>query len=243
VPNIGVTPVRQFLFDTADPALSEVGVQDTNKGNDVTTVIDTEPDPTKNRCSVGYFQCAGVNPHSTAFQLNSSIIPSRYTLTYWWKTDPCGNTLVFSGYGGCAGWGNVYHGLYPSAVPSNPPVSPTDAYCFRRGNCGSNPPGGDYWPKDVLGNWITPVANQWNHYAVAVDRTTGAGMAWLNGKRAMFKDNSAAGGGNVGNLAIASYYFVDGNYYYGLSGHYDDFRIYDVLLNDSQIQQLYDGSK
>jgi hypothetical protein len=68
-------------------------------------------------------------------------------------------------------------------------------------------------------------------------------MAWFNGKRCVPKDNSAAGGGNVGNLAIASYYFPDGNYYYGLSGHYDDFRIYDVLLDDNQILTLYNGSK
>lgn len=78
---------------------------------------------------------------------------------------------------------------------------------------------------------------------MAVDRTTGQGMAWLNGKRCVFKDNSRAGGGNVGNLGIASYLFVDGNWYYGLSGHYDDFRIYDVVLTDAQVQQLYDGSK
>ncbi|MCE9544524.1 MAG: LamG domain-containing protein, partial [Planctomycetia bacterium] len=241
VPNIGIAPVRQFLFDTADPALSEVGAQDTDKGNDCTTGLDTEPDPTKNRCMVGNFTCGPVNPHVTTFLLNASIIPTKYTLTYWWKTDPCGNTLIFSG----SGWGNVYHGLYPGAMPSNPAVT-TDPYCFRRGNGGSSPPGGDYWPYDAAtSSWLPPTANQWNHYAVAVNRSNGTGMAWLNGKRCVSKDNSAAGGGNVGNLAIGSYWwpFSGTGYYYGLSGHYDDFRIYDVLLNDSQIQQIYDGSK
>ena len=242
VPDIGVTPIRQFLFDTPDPGLSEVGVQDTIAGAYV-TIEPNDPD----RCSVGYFQCTGGSKNSSPFKLNTSIIPSTYTCTYWWKTDnTCGNTLILAGYGGCTGWGAVYHGLYPGAVPSNPPVSPNDPYCFRRGNCVNScgAPGGDYWPKDpVTGNWLPPVSNQWNHYAVAINRSAGTGRAWLNGKPAEFKDNSCPGGGNLGNLAIGSYYFPDGYFYLGLMGHFDDFRIYNVILNDSQILQLYDGSK
>ncbi|MCE9553179.1 MAG: LamG domain-containing protein [Planctomycetes bacterium] len=234
VPNIGVTPIRQFLFDTNDPGLSEVGAQDTIAG-DYVTIQPNDPD----RCSVGYFQCTGGSKNSAPFRLNTSIIPSTYTCTYWWKTDnTCGNTLILAGYGGCTGWGAVYHGLYPGA---NSPD-----YCFRRGNCvGScGAPGGDSWPRDPLtGNYVPPVSNQWNHYAIAVDRSTGQGRAWLNGKPAEPKDNSCSGGGNLGNLAIGSYYFPDGYFYLGLMGHFDDFRIYNVILNDSQILQLYDGSK
>jgi len=213
VPDLNAGLVRHFLFENAaDLAEDETGdATTTYNPAAVTQAIDAE------RCNVGNFTPVSGPP----FRVTNSALNGQngWTCAWWWKVNASGgSTWALTGDQACShsGFAMLFHAVSGSTM--------WNQNCFSRA--------------DTLP--FAPPSGVWHHFAGSVNRTTGVHRAWLNGQPGVTDAPSGTNSFAFNALVVNGTYFpASGSAMVGLTGYFDDFRIYNRVLSDAEVCSLW----
>lgn len=175
---------------------------------------------------------------------------SAMTVCFWWKEDATGGTCQI--LNGCKNGGSWAEG--PIFIYPHPDLL-----------SGSNQPGktspwDSSYQGHVYSNTIAPVSNTWTHIASARN-TSGKVWLWINGtdgggsggicNTGAINESSPCSNGSFNTIQPHNWTVINGldntpNYPMGgqgQTGHFDDFRIYNRVLSDDEVQEIYEKTK
>jgi len=188
------------------------------------------------RCSTGT---------SVSFRLVNTPSPlsgsPAMTVSFWWKNDPVGGTgQVLNG--AQTNWANGYLYIYGGG----------SRMWNQRGNNAS---------VNVDANGAPAGTGQWTH-VVSARNSAGTLWAWINGSPTNPTSSSCAAdppsspcsyavGGWMGNIVSHNWLIINGLDNVpnsamggqGQTGHFDDFRVYNRVLSDAEVLEIYNQTK
>lgn len=203
-----------------------------------------QPDSTMTTPVVDAQRCGVVRCNtgtSVSFRLLNTPSPisgsAAMTVSYWWKNDPIGGTVQVLN-GAQTSWANGYLYLYGGG---------SRMWNQRDNNASVN----------VDANGAPNGTGQWTHVASARN-SSGVLYAWVNGSPSNAATVSCAastpsspcvytGGQWVGNIVSHNWLIINGLDNtpgvpmggQGQTGHFDDFRVYNRVLSDAEILEIY----
>ncbi|MCE9548093.1 MAG: LamG domain-containing protein [Planctomycetia bacterium] len=198
------------------------------------TVVD---DPDGIRCKVGYFQSQGdVGSFGPAYRLSepggiAALNGAReWTVAYWYRFDltPYGYSRAMAGYssGNCGGnHCPLFHLLEHGPQPGTTHLQ----YCVAA----------------VMSMPSVPSRYKWSHFAAGVSTLSSPQMyCWINGVPATQVD------GRHSYYPVVRTYILSAEYTLGsvetdgsVTGHFDNFRIYNRRLSTAEVQAIYNVEK
>lgn len=205
---------------------------------DKVTVVD---DPDGKRCKVGYWRSeAEVGHNGPPFRISEpggqSILngATAWTVAYWFRFDNTTGTRAFMNYstsnaccisgGGCTGYVGPTHLLEHGSLGSTH-LQITCAFAMSMSS--------------------TPPRNQWSHFAAGMDLTAGPLMyCWVNGVPASTVDSRQRNNSSSRSYVNSAEYNL-GNVETngGVTGHFDNYRIYNRRLTSQEVLDIYNTEK
>ena len=155
---------------------------------------------------------------TTSINLNSTNI---YSISCWVRFDntPTANVFIWA-QGSTPGTGKVVSLLYQKA---------SDVLTFSHYGTGNDMDSSGY-------NMLTTIGTNWHHYVVTYNYNNKAGTIWFDGVKLTTNISTMSTVfSGTGPFTIAKASLSEGN----LNGLIDDFRIYDKVLSQEEITQLY----
>jgi hypothetical protein len=220
----GGNPVRQFLFeDPNDLAHDEMGTVDTIYSN-----IHVQPVADPQRCNVALFisdTTAGTPGGHQPFALSNNTLSGApgVTTTFWWNpnSDPGASSNALTGWS-CQ-WLGLFHAVGGDGTIWD--------YNCGGANCGPGP---------------AFASGTWYHIAIAANRTNGTARGYINGAPLACAAPAGSSSFSFSSLVYNAVCYPTpgiGMADRGMTGLFDDVRIYNRLLSDAEVLQLYQQSQ